>query len=141
MQDSKFKNIRAMYEYTEWNWEMRNLYCRYSLIEELNQDLMKECPVYAMYTISEYLKRKRVEVERQLKDISIFILGAAGKDPIKVSLALKDIEKKSYEMLKPIIDDYVKARQYFVAAMFKPRTEYVWFLESKDREKEEKKTK
>ncbi len=132
MQGSNFGNIKAMYEYTEWNWEMRNLYNKYSLVEELNHDLMKECPVYAMYTISEYLKRKRIEVEEQVKQIASVIYGAAGKDPIKFGLAHKEVEKKSYELLKPIVNDYLTARQYFIAAMFKTRAEYVEFVNLRD---------
>ena len=132
MQDSKFNNIKAMFQYTEWNSEMRSLYNKYSLVEELNHDLMRECPVYAMYSISEYLKRKRLEVEEQVRQISAVIYGAAGKDPIKFGLAHKEVEKKSYELLKPVVTDYLTARQYFIVAMFKTRAEYVDYLNSRE---------
>lgn len=132
MQDSKFNNIKAMFQYTEWNSEMRNLYNKYSLVEELNHDLMRECPVYAMYSISEYLKRKRLEVEEQVRQISAVIYGAAGKDLIKFGLAHKEVEKKSYELLKPVVTDYLTARQYFIVAMFKTRAEYVDYLNSRE---------
>lgn len=132
MPDSKFINKKALFGYTEWNNEMIDLYNRYSLVSELNQDLMQECPVYAMYTLSEYLRKKRVEVEEEIKSEAARIYTLAGTDPVKFSLAVKEVEQMTYDRLKPYVQDYMTAKFYFVMAMHKTREEYDAYIRTRE---------
>ena len=132
MQDSEFRNLNAMVQYKEWNQEMNDLYKKYSFVPELNHDLMKECPVYAMYALAAFLKRKRIETEDNLKSVIDEIYIKAGKDPIMFAQAHIEAERIMYSTLKPIIEDYMAARMYFVIAMNKSKEEYLEYLNQRD---------
>jgi len=140
MQDSKFGNLNAMVQYKEWNLEMKDLYKKYSFVPELNHALMEECPVYAMYALAEFLKRKQVETEDDLKSVIDEIYIKAGRDPIMFAQAHIEAERAMYSTLKPIIEDYMAARMYFVMAMNKSREEYLEYLSQRD-ERYQSKTK
>ena len=140
MQDNRLGNIKNMYEYREWNNEMIALYRKYNMVSELNQELMRELPVYAMYTISEYLKRKIYEVEDSLKEYADERYKAAGKDPDLFALAIADVDAHNYEVLKPYVQDKMLARMYFSVAVNRSHDEYVEYLASRE-EQEVKKTK
>lgn len=141
MQDNHLNNISAMFLYTEWNQEMINLYNKYSLVRELNHDLMKRCPVYAMYTLSEYLKRKKVDMEIELNEAAKSRYGKISRTPEEISRVLKEIELSTYETLKPIVQDYVVARSYYVKAMSSTQEEYQEYLLSRDESIIERKVK
>lgn len=109
-------NDSAIFTYTEWTQDMINLYNKYSMVRELNQELMRKYPVYAMYTISEYLKRKRIDAEIALVELGKESFAKAGNNIDAIVSALEKSEKNTYAVLRPIIEDYVKARTYYYRA-------------------------
>ena len=117
MQSSNIINIEAMFTFKEWNNEMTELYNKYSMVRELNHDLMRVCPIYAMYTLSEYLKRKRTDVEVKIAEFAKDLFDRAGRDPEALIEANRIVEEKTYETLRPVVEDYIKARTYYVCAM------------------------
>ena len=132
MPDNEFRNMDAMFNYSEWNNEMTALYEKYSQVRGLNHDLMKRCPVYAMYALSEYLKLKQLEIEDDVKAATDEIYIKAGRDPIMFAQAHQQAERYTYEALKPVIQDLMNARMYFIMAMHKTREEYLAYLAQRD---------
>ena len=106
-------NDSAIFTYTEWTQDMINLYNKYSMVRELNQELMRKYPAYAMYTISEYLKRKRIDAEIALVELGKESFAKAGNNIDAIVSALEESEKNTYAVLRPIIEDYVKVRTYY----------------------------
>ena len=141
MPDNEFRNMNAMFGYDEWNDEMIELYNKYSLVRELNHDLMKRCPVYAMYALSEYLKRKKTDIECDLRATIDEIYIKAGRDPMMFAQAHMEAERVTYDTLKPVIEDMMTARMYFVIAMHKSRAEYRDYLSKKEEMFKARKTK
>ena len=132
MQNNNIINMEKMFTYTDWNEEMIELYNKYSDVRELNHDLMRVCPVYAMYSLSEYLKRKRIDKEVELSEYSKMVFAEALGNQKAVMRANKIVEQRTFMILKPIVEDYIKARTYFVCAMQKGREEYLDFINSRD---------
>ncbi len=132
MQDKKTRNFNAIGQYTKWNKEMTDLYNKYSLVPELNNDLMRSFPVIAMYALSKYLERQRYELEAQINKRRMEIIARAGKDPVKFAEATEAADKMTYEALKPIISEYMTARTYYVVAVHKSREEFEAFAQQRD---------
>ena len=132
MQDKKTGNFNAIGQYTEWNQEMTDLYNKYSLVPELNNDLMRACPIIAMYALSKHLERQRYALEDEINKRRMQIIARAGKDPVKFAEATDAADKMTYEALKPIIGEYMTARIYVVEAIHKSREEFEAFLQQRD---------
>lgn len=132
MQDKNLEKFNAIAQYTDWNDEMTDLYNKYSLVSELNNELMRQCPIVAMYTLSEYLKRQRYELEAEINRKRMQIIGRAGQDPVQFGIANDEADKMTYETLKPIIEDYMTARFYVVEAMHKSKEEFDAYCAKRD---------
>ena len=132
MQGNKVENLKNMFSYREWNSEMRELFNKYSLVRELNQELMRELPVYAMYTISEHCKRLREDAEAKLIDFrEQECQKFKGQRDAYVEL-VKMLDAKTYDTLKPILQDYMTARSYYLAAIYHDEAEYQAYLDRRE---------
>ena len=125
MQDNEV--LKRITSYTLVNEEMADLLERYreSGIEDIY-------PVRAMYNLAKFLKAKQIEVEEDVKLVVDEIYIKAGRDPILFAQAHEQADRAMYEALKPIIQDYMTARMYYVMAMNRSQEEYEAYLAKRD---------
>ena len=126
MQDNEV--LKRITSYTLVNEEMADLLERYRAESGIDDVY----PVRAMYNLAKFLKAKQIEVEDDVKEVVDEIYIKAGRDPILFEQAHQQADRAMYEALKPIIQDYMTARIYYVMAMNRSQEEYEAYLAKRD---------
>lgn len=134
-------NDSVFTKYLEWNQEMLDLLDKYIDKLDVDQELVKQLPTYAMYKIADYCKRRRFEEEANINEYANKRIMEARNDSVLLRKTISEIDRVTYETLRPIVLDYMAAKAYYVAAMRKNRNEYIDFINSRDMQYKGGKTK